>query len=88
MGEREAGQDTAREAVQETSQETSYDYGRYRQLLADAVDEAKRLELIKILIRENARERLQAQRAADQIAMTVRTVARVLGPGGAGNDRA
>lgn len=68
------------ETGQETAQETGYDYVRYKQLLAEAVDEAKRLELIEIMIRENARDRLEAQRAADRIAMTVMTVARVLGP--------
>jgi hypothetical protein len=62
-------------------QETGYDYVRYKQLLAEAVDETRRLELIEIMIRENARDRLEAQRAADRIAMTVMTVARVLGPG-------
>jgi len=62
-------------------QEAAYDYVRYKQLLAEAVDETKRLELIEIMIRENARDRLEAQRAADRIAMTVMTVARVLGPG-------
>lgn len=61
---------------------SDYDYVRYKQLLAAAVDEAKRLELIEIMIRENARGRLQAQRAADRIALTVMTVAHVLGPGG------
>jgi hypothetical protein len=63
-------------------QEASYDYQRYKQLLAEAVDEAKRLELIEIMIREKARDRLEAQRIADRIAMTAMTVARVLGPGG------
>ncbi len=63
-------------------QETGYDYIRYKQLLAEAVDETKRLELIEIMIRENARDRLEAQRAADRVAMTAMTVARVLGPGG------
>ena len=62
-------------------QDTGYDYIRYKQLLAEAVDETKRLELIEIMIRENARDRLEAQRAADQVAMTAMTVARVLGPG-------
>lgn len=61
--------------------ETGYDYLRYKQLLAEAVDETRRLELIDIMIRENARDRLEAQRAADRVAMTVMTVARVLGPG-------
>ena len=63
-------------------QETGYDYIRYKQLLAEAVDESRRLELIEIMIRENARDRLEAQRTADRIAMTAMTVARVLGPGG------
>ena len=63
-------------------QETGYDCNRYKQLLAEAVDETKRLELIEIMIREKARERLEAQRTADRIAMTAVTVARVLGPGG------
>jgi hypothetical protein len=45
-------------------QETGYDYVRYKQLLAEAVDETRRLELIEIMIRENARDRLEAQRAA------------------------
>jgi hypothetical protein len=63
-------------------QETGYDYIRYKQLLAEAVDETKRLELIEIMIREKARDRLEAQQTADRIAMTAMTVARVLGPGG------
>ena len=62
-------------------QETGYDYIRYKQLLAEAVDETRRLELIEIMIRENARDRLEAQRTADRVAMTAMTVARVLGPG-------
>ena len=62
-------------------QETGYDYIRYKQLLAEAVDETRRRELIEIMIRENARDRLEAQRIADRVAMTAMTVARVLGPG-------
>ena len=62
-------------------QEAGYDYDRYKQLLAEAIDEAKRLELIEIMIREKARDRLEAQRMADRVAMTAMTVARVLGPG-------
>ena len=62
-------------------QETGYDYIRYKQLLADAVDETRRRELIEIMIRENARDRLEAQRTADRVAMTAMTVARVLSPG-------
>ena len=37
-----------------------FDYQRYRNLLAGAVDEPKRLNLIKILIEERARDRLAA----------------------------
>jgi len=33
------------------------------------------------MIRENARDRLEAQRTADRVAMTAMTVARVLSPG-------
>jgi hypothetical protein len=63
-------------------QETGYDYIRYKQLLAEAVDETRRLELIETMIRENARDRLEAQQTADRVAMMAMTVARVLGPGG------
>lgn len=65
-----------------SEQDAGYDYTRYRQLLAEAVDEQKRLELIDLMIRENARDRLQAQRMSDRVAMTTATVARILGPGG------
>jgi hypothetical protein len=63
--------------------DTGYDYGRYRTLLAEAVDEARRLELIEIVIKEGARDRLEAQRTSDRLAMTAATVAKVLGPLGA-----
>jgi hypothetical protein len=63
-------------------QHTDYDHNRYRQLLAEAVDEAKRIELIEIMIREKARDRLEAQLMADRVAMTAMTVARVHAPGG------
>jgi hypothetical protein len=56
-----------------------FDYHRYRQLLAEAVDEKKRLELINILIEERARDRLAAERASDRAAMTAATVSNVLG---------
>jgi len=59
-------------------QEVGFDYHRYRQLLADAVDEDKRLELINILIEERAKERLAAQAASDRTAMTASTIAKVL----------
>ena len=61
-------------------QETGYDYDRYRQLLAAAVDDGSRQQLIELLIREKARERLEAQRSSDRGAMTAATVAKVLGP--------
>jgi hypothetical protein len=61
-------------------QETGYDYHRYRKLLAEAVDETKRLELIDQLIKEKARDRLEAQRTSDRVAMTAVTVAKILGP--------
>lgn len=64
------------------NQETGYDYNRYKQLLAEAVDETKQLELIDIMIKENARDRLEAQRMSDRVAMTAVTVAKVLGSGG------
>jgi hypothetical protein len=56
-----------------------FDYSRYRQLLAEATDENKRLALIDLLIEERAIERLAAQRKSDRAAMTADTVARVLG---------
>lgn len=65
-----------------SKQEAGYDYDRYRKLLAEAVDETRRLELIDIMIKEKARDRLEAQRTSDRVAMTTMTVARILGPGG------
>jgi hypothetical protein len=59
-------------------QEAAFDYHRYRQLLAEAVDEKKRLELIYVLIEERARERLEAQRASDRAAMTASVISTVL----------
>ena len=61
-----------------STQDAGYDYTRYQKLLAEAVDEKKRLELIDLLIREKARDRLQAQRMSDRVAMTAATVSRVL----------
>jgi len=62
-----------------SKQETSYDYHRYKKLLAEAVDDTKRLELIDLMIREGARDRLEAQRTSDRVAMTAVTVAKILG---------
>jgi hypothetical protein len=59
-------------------QDAEFDYHRYLQLLAEAVDEKKRLALIALLIEERARDRLAAQRASDRAAMTANTIAKVL----------
>jgi hypothetical protein len=59
-------------------QDAEFDYRRYRQLLAEAVDDRKRLAFIDLLIEERARERLQAQRASDRVAMTLATITTVL----------
>jgi len=63
-----------------------FDFHRYRHLLAEAVDEKKRLALIELLIEEKARERLEAQRASDRAAMTAMVIARVLGTSKASSD--
>ena len=63
-------------------QDAGYDYHRYRNLLAEAVDDDRRLELIDLLIKEKARDRLEAQRTSDRVAMTTVTVARILGASG------
>jgi hypothetical protein len=55
-----------------------FDVDRYRKLLAEAVDETKRLALIDLLIEERAKERLEAEVVADRAAITVRTIAAVL----------
>jgi hypothetical protein len=60
-------------------QEAAFDFERYRQLLAEAVDETKRLALIDLLIEERAKERLEAQLASERDALTLTTIARVLG---------
>jgi hypothetical protein len=53
-------------------QDAGFDFHRYRQLLAEAVDEPKRLAFIDLLVEERAKERLDnAQRAV--------TIANVLG---------
>jgi hypothetical protein len=55
-----------------------FDVDRYRKLLAEAVDETKRLALIDLLIEERAKDGLDAEVAADRAATTVRTIAAVL----------
>jgi hypothetical protein len=62
-----------------SKQDAGFDFHRYRNLLAEAVDDTKRLALIDLLIEERARERLEAQRASDRAAMTATTIAKVLG---------
>jgi hypothetical protein len=59
-------------------QDSGFDFHRYRQLLAEADDETKRLAFIDLLIEERAKERLDAQRASDRDAATATTIARVL----------
>jgi hypothetical protein len=59
-------------------QDVRFDYHRYHRLLAEAVDETRRLALIELLIEEKAKDRLAAQRASDRAAMTAMTIAQVL----------
>ena len=59
--------------------EANYDYQRYKQLLAEAIDEESRLALIDLLIDEGAREQLAVQLACERAAMTASTIARMLG---------
>jgi hypothetical protein len=61
-------------------EDSGFDYHRYRQLLADAGDETKRLALIDLLIQERAMERLAADRSSNRAAMTATTIAEVLRP--------
>jgi hypothetical protein len=65
-----------------SKQNAGYDYNRYKRLLSEATDDSKRLELIDLMIKEGARDRLEAQRTSDRVAMTAVTVAKILGPGG------
>jgi hypothetical protein len=55
-----------------------FDFDRYRKLLAEAVDEPKRLALIDLLIQERARDRLDEQVAADRAAVTVQAITAVV----------
>lgn len=59
-------------------QGAGFDYDRYRQLLAEAVDEKKRLALINLLIEERAMEQLAAHMASDRAAMTATAVSDML----------
>jgi len=55
-----------------------FDYDRYRQLLAEAVDEKRQMALINLLIEEHAKDRLAAERASDRAAVTAMKIAEVL----------
>jgi hypothetical protein len=48
--------------------DTAYNFDRYRKLLAQADDEAKRLALIHLLIEEKARDRLARQLVGTRLA--------------------
>ena len=65
--------------MRDAGQDAGYDFDRYRRLLAEAVDEKKRLAFIDLLVEEGARDRLEAQRLADRKAMTATTIAKILG---------
>lgn len=56
-----------------------FDYYRYRQLLAEAVDDPKRLALIELMIEERAKDRLKNQRISNQEADTGQIIAKPLG---------
>lgn len=49
-----------------------FDYHRYRKLLAEAVDEPKRLALINLLVDERARDKLAAERSNEIIRRMLR----------------
>jgi hypothetical protein len=48
-----------------------YDYKRYRDLLAEATDESKRLAFIDLLIEEGARDQLTRERIS-QLGLTAK----------------
>jgi uncharacterized tellurite resistance protein B-like protein len=56
-----------------------FDYERYRRLLADAVDETRRMALINLLIEERARDHLAACLASERNTATAIRIAEVLG---------
>jgi hypothetical protein len=60
-------------------QSEEFDYDRYRRLLAEAVDEKRRMALINLLIMERAKDRLAAERASDRAAVTAMRIAEILG---------
>ena len=62
-----------------SKQDDEFDYHRYQNLLAEAVDEPSRLALIDLLIEERARERLRAHSTSERLAITAKAVASILG---------
>lgn len=56
-----------------------YDYKRYRDLLADATDESKRIAFIDLLIKEGARDQLTRERISQLGLTTARSVERSRG---------
>jgi hypothetical protein len=60
-------------------QSEEFDYDRYRRLLAEAVDEKRRMALINLLIMERAKDRLAAERASNRAAVTAMRIAEILG---------
>jgi hypothetical protein len=60
-------------------QREEFDYDRYRQLLAEAVDHKRQMALINLLIEERAKDRLAAERASNRAAVTAMKIAEVLG---------
>ena len=60
-------------------QNEEFDYNRYRRLLAEAVDEKRRMALINLLIMERAKDRLAAERASDRAAVTAMRIAEIVG---------
>ena len=61
------------------SPDPGFDVDRYRKLLAEATDDEKRLSLVELPIKEQAKERLEVERATERDAITAASVAEVLG---------
>jgi hypothetical protein len=57
-------------------EETAYNFDRYRQLLAEADDEPKRLAFINLLIEEKARDRLARHMISGRLSGLDKTAAR------------
>jgi hypothetical protein len=57
--------------MQDEKTAEDFDYLRYKQLLAEATDEPRRIALIELLVKESARDKLAAQRVKQQVAQFV-----------------